>query len=181
LTFPPCFDPTAQFFLQAKLPNGSYVIPSAPNPTGVAPGTAPAPVAVPVVAISRFRENQFNANLDFQLSTNNRFSGKYFDATNPTEQGIFDLFGLANALPVPGFGGSADLNQRVLALDDIHVLSSSMVNDARLVSRPLQLPPRRRSLSARRRSASHHHSAACFPVCRRSPSQTTSISEPTVL
>ena len=131
LTFPPCFDPTAQFFLQAKLPNGSYVIPSAPNPTGVAPGTAPAPVAVPVVAISRFRENQFNANLDFQLSTNNRFSGKYFDATNPTEQGMFDLFGLANALPVPGFGGSADLNQRVLALDDIHVLSSSMVNDAR--------------------------------------------------
>lgn len=130
LTFPPCFDPTAQFLLQAKLPNGSYVIPSAPNPTGVAPGTVPAPVAVPVVAISRFRENQFNASLDFQLSTNNRFSAKYFDATNPTAQGMFDLFGLANALPVPGFGGSADLNQRVLALDDIHVISSSLVNDA---------------------------------------------------
>ena len=33
-TFPACFNPTAQFLLQAKLPNGSYVIPSAPNPNG---------------------------------------------------------------------------------------------------------------------------------------------------
>lgn len=131
LTFPPCFDPTAQFLLQAKLPDGSYVIPSAPNPSSVALGTVPLPVAAPVVAISRFRENQFNTNLDFQLSSANRFSAKYFDATNPTLQGMFDLFGLANALPVPGFGGTADLNQRVLALDDIHVLSTSMVNDAR--------------------------------------------------
>jgi Carboxypeptidase regulatory-like domain/TonB-dependent Receptor Plug Domain/TonB dependent receptor len=131
LTFPPCFDPTAQFLLQAKLPDGSYVIPSAPNPSAPAPGTAPAPVAVPVVAISRFRENQFNANLDFQLSTANRFSAKYFDSTNPTAQGLFDLFGLANSLPVPGFGGTADLNQRVLSLDDIHVISPAMANDAR--------------------------------------------------
>ncbi len=131
LTFPPCFDPTAQFLLQAKLPNGSYVIPSAPHPTAVAFGTVPAPVAVPVVGISRFRENQFNANLDFQLSGANRLSAKVFAASNPTTQGLFDLFGLANALPVPGFGGTADLNQRVWSLDDIHVISPSMVNDAR--------------------------------------------------
>ena len=131
LTFPPCFDPTAQFLLRAKLPNGSYVIPSAPHPTNVAPGTVPAPVAVPVVAISRFHEDQFNANLDFQLSAANRLSAKVFAATNPTSQGLFDLFGLANALPVPGFGGTADLNQRVFSLDDVHVISSSMVNDAR--------------------------------------------------
>lgn len=131
LTFPPCFDPTAQFLLQAKLPNGAYVIPSALNPSSVALGTVPSPVAVPVVAISRFRENQFNANLDVQLSSANRFSAKFFDATNPTLQGLFDLFGLANALPAPGFGGTADLNQRVLALDDLHVISTSMVNDAR--------------------------------------------------
>lgn len=131
LTFPPCFDPTAQFLLQAKLPNGQYVIPSAPVPTAVAPGTVPTPVAVPVVAISRFHENQFNADLDFQLSSANRLSAKVFAASNPTVQGLFDLFGLANSLPVPGFGGTADLNQRVWSLDDTHVISSSMVNDAR--------------------------------------------------
>lgn len=131
LTFPPCFDPTAQFLLQAKLPNGSYIIPSAPNPVSVAPGTIPLPVAVPVVGISRFHENQFNANLDFQLSAANRLSAKVFAASNPTFQGLFNLFGLANALPTPGFGGTADLNQRVWSVDDLHVVSTSMVNDAR--------------------------------------------------
>lgn len=130
-TFPACFDPTAQFLLQAKLPNGSYVIPSAPHPTTVAPGSVPQPVAVPVVANSKFREDQFNTNLDLKLSEANRFSAKFFAANNPATQGLFNLFGLANALPVPGFGGTANLNQRVLSLDDIHVVSAHMVNDAR--------------------------------------------------
>ncbi|MGB9431341.1 MAG: TonB-dependent receptor, partial [Candidatus Acidiferrum sp.] len=131
LTIPACFDPTAQFLLQAKLPNGSYVIPSAPHPTTVAPGSVPQPVAVPVVATSRFREDQFNTNLDFQLSTANRVSAKFFAANNPETQGLFNLFGLANALPVPGFGGTANLNQRVLALEDTDVITSRWVNDFR--------------------------------------------------
>lgn len=126
LCLPACLSPTAQFLLQAKLPNGSYVIPSAPNPS-----TSNAPVAVPVVAVSKFREDQFNTNLDFQLTAKNRFSGKFFGANNPALQGLFDLFGLANALPVPGFGGTANLNQRVLSLDDTDVLTSHVVNDAR--------------------------------------------------
>jgi len=128
--FVPCFDPTAQFLLQAKLSNGSYVIPSAPNPTAPAPGTLPSPVAVPVVGASKFREDQFNTNLDLQLSAANRFSAKFFAANNPATQGLFNLFGLANALPVPGFGGTANLNQRVLSLDDIHLISSHLINDA---------------------------------------------------
>ena len=130
-TVPACFDPTAQFLLQAKLPNGSYVIPSAPHPTAVAPGAVPQPVAVPVVANSIFRENQFNTNLDFKITAENRFSAKFFAANNPELQGLFNLFGLSNALPVPGFGGTADLNQRVLALEDIDAIISHLVNDFR--------------------------------------------------
>ncbi|MBV8672529.1 MAG: carboxypeptidase regulatory-like domain-containing protein [Acidobacteriaceae bacterium] len=131
LTFPPCFHPTAKFLLQAKLPNGGYVIPSAPHPVSVAAGSVPQPEATPVVGISRYTENQYNTNLDFQISQANRFSGKFFEADNPTLQALFNLFGLSNALPVPGFGGTADLNQRVLALDDTHVFSPNLVNDAR--------------------------------------------------
>ena len=131
VTVPACFDPTAQFLLQAKLPNGSYVIPSAPHPTAVAPGAVPQPVAVPVVANSIFRENQFNTNLDFKLSAENRFSAKFFAADNPELQGLFNLFGLSNALPVPGFGGTADLNQRVLALEDTDAINPHLVNDFR--------------------------------------------------
>jgi hypothetical protein len=120
---PSCLAPTAQFFLQAKLPNGAYVIPSAP-----AGGCAQPPCAVPVVAPSKFREDQFNSNLDFQLSAKNRLSAKFFGANNPATQGLFDLFGLANALPLPGFGGTANLNQRVLSVDDTQVISSRVIN-----------------------------------------------------
>ena len=130
-TFPACFDPTAEFLLQAKLPNGAYVIPSAPHPVPVAPGTVPRPVPVPVVANSTFREDQFNTNLDYQATPSNRVSAKFFGANNPALQGLFNLFGFSNALPVPGFGGTANLNQRVVSLDDIDVISSHLVNDAR--------------------------------------------------
>jgi len=119
-------DPTAQFLLQATLPNGQLVIPSAPHPTG-----SIAPVAVPVVGISRFREDQFNTNLDFKLSAANRLSAKFFWADNPETQGLFNSFGLANALPVPGFGAVVSFNQRVLSIDDTHVISSNLLNDLR--------------------------------------------------
>ena len=124
------FNPTADFLLKAKLANGQYVIPSAPNPVAN-PGGPATPVMAPVVAISRFREDQFNTNLDYQLSTNDRLSAKFFAANNPETQGLFNLFGLANALPVPGFGGTANLNQRVLALDETHVFTPHVINDAR--------------------------------------------------
>ena len=121
-----CLSPTAQFLLQATLPNGAYVIPSAPHPTA-----SNAPVPVPVVANSTFREDQFNTNLDFQVNSANRLSAKFFSANNPATQGLFNLFGLANSLPVPGFGGTANLNQRLLSVDDVHVFSATLVNDAR--------------------------------------------------
>jgi hypothetical protein len=121
-------DPTAQFLLQATLPNGSFVIPSAPS--NCVP-TVENTCTVPVVAVSTFHEDQLNTNLDFQVTQTNRLSAKLFAANNPTLQGLFDLFGLANALPVPGFGGTADLNQRVLSFEDTQVVSAHVVNEAR--------------------------------------------------
>ncbi len=118
---------TADFLLKAILSNGQFVLPSAPANCVPVGGVCSAPV----VAVSKFREDQFNANLDFQLSSANRLSAKFFGANNPATQGLFNLFGLANALPVPGFGGTANLNQRVLSIDDTHVVSAHVVNDAR--------------------------------------------------
>jgi hypothetical protein len=117
----------ADFLLKATLPNGQLVIPSAPSNCVPANGTCNAPV----VGVSKFREDQINSNLDFQLSSKNRLSAKFFGANNPATQALFNLFGLANALPVPGFGGTANLNQRVLSLDDTHIVSSHIVNDLR--------------------------------------------------
>jgi hypothetical protein len=126
-----CLSPTATFLLQSKLPNGQYIIPSAPNPVGIpAAGRAPY-VSVPVVGISRFREDQFNTNLDVKLTDKNRLSGKFFWADNPELQALYNSFGLGNALPVPGFGANANFNQRVLSVDDIHIFSPTLVNDMR--------------------------------------------------
>ena len=126
-TTPSCLSPTAQFLLQATLPNGSYVIPSAPSNCVPVDGTC----TTPVVGTSKFREDQINTNLDLQLTSKNRLSAKFFGANNPATQALFNLFGLANALPVPGFGGTANLNQRVLSVDDTYILSSHSVNDLR--------------------------------------------------
>ena len=127
-----CLDPTAITLLQAKLPNGQFVIPSAPRPVPIpATATPVVPVPVPVVGISRFRENQINTNLDFKLSSANRLSLKFFGADNPETQALFNSFGLSNALPVPGFGANVNFNQRVLSADDIHLLSPALVNDFR--------------------------------------------------
>ena len=127
-----CFDPTAQFLLQAKLPGGQYVIPSAPYPVAIpADGTPAAPVAVPVLATSRFREDQFNANFDFSLSSANRLSIKGFAANNPEVQGLYNSFGTGNALPVAGFGAAATFDQRVLSADDTHAIGPSLLNDFR--------------------------------------------------
>jgi hypothetical protein len=127
-----CLSPTATFLLQAKLPNGQYILPSAPHPVAI-PGAGPAGyVPVPVVGISRFRENQFNTNLDLKLSESNRLSGKFFWADNPELQALYNSFGLGNTLPVPGFGANTNFNQRVLSVDDIHIFSPALVNDARV-------------------------------------------------
>jgi hypothetical protein len=127
-----CFSPTAQALLQAKLPDGRFVIPSAPHPVPVpAGGTPAAPVAVPVVAISLFREDQLNANLDVALSRANRLSLKAFGADNPETQGLYNSFGTGNALPVAGFGSTGKFDQRVLAADDTHAFKGSLLNDFR--------------------------------------------------
>ncbi|HUC42291.1 MAG TPA: carboxypeptidase-like regulatory domain-containing protein [Candidatus Micrarchaeaceae archaeon] len=123
----PAIDPTALFLLQAQLPNGQFVIPSAP------PGSNPAALAVaaPVAGISRFREDQFNANADLKLTEADRLSEKFFWANNPETQALFNSFGLANSLPVPGFGAQVNFNQRVLSIDETHVFSSTLLNDFR--------------------------------------------------
>ncbi len=118
-------NPMADFLLMATLPNGQLVLPSAPSNCVPVDGFCNAPV----VGISKFREDQLNGNLDFQLSNKNRLSAKFFGANNPATQALFNLFGLTNALPVPGFGGTANLNQRVLSVDDTYLVTQQIVNN----------------------------------------------------
>ncbi len=104
--------------LNAKLPNGQFAIPSAATPSGV----------TPISAVSRFREDQFNINLDHRLSDRDSLSGKFFFATNPTFQALFSFAGLFNANQLPGFGGNLENEQRLLSLDETHIFSPTLIN-----------------------------------------------------
>lgn len=106
--------------LNARLPNGQFAIPSSTNPAG--------PTAVS--GISRFREDQFNANLDAQLTVNNKLSGKFFFSHAPAFQALFSFVGI-NPFQVPGYGGDFELGHRVFSLADTHVFGSNAVNEVR--------------------------------------------------
>ncbi len=124
----PVINSTALFLLQAKLPDGSFAIPSAPGGTTISPNTA---VPTPVTGLSKFREYQLNTNLEFQVVQANRITAKFFGANNPAKQALFNSFGTGNALPLPGFGAFVDFKQRLISVADTHVFSPTLLNDAR--------------------------------------------------
>lgn len=133
-------NPVALAILNARLPDGSFAIPSA-NPNGTATGCQLAllgnnpnrcPISTPQTGLSRFRENQFNGNLDFNLSDNHSLSSKLFFADNPTTQANYNFAGLGNGSnQLIGFGGDLAIKQTLYTLTDTYVFNSNISNQAR--------------------------------------------------
>jgi hypothetical protein len=122
-TFGVAPNPIAVTILNAKLPNGQFVIPSAATPSGL----------TPISAVSRFTENQFNANFDLRLSNNHTISSKNFSARNPTTQANFNFAALGNGpTQLPGAGADLFLLQTLISLTDTYVINQNLVNQARL-------------------------------------------------
>ncbi len=119
--------PIAAKILQAKLANGTYLFPS--SQVSAATNT---PVATTIPAVSKFREDQGNANLDFKLSNANHLSLKAFAANNPTTQALYSFAGVGNALQTPGSPTSFNMHQRVFVASDTHIINSHMLNEARV-------------------------------------------------
>ena len=108
--------------LNARLPNGQFAIPTAATASGL----------TPISGLSRFRENQFNANFDWRLSDNHTISSKNFFASNPTFQSNYNFAGLGNGVTqLPGTGGSLDIIQDLNSITDTYVFSPNVVNQAR--------------------------------------------------
>ncbi len=115
-------NPVIVSILNAKLPNGQFAIPSAATATGL----------TPISGLSRFRENQFNANFDWRLSDKHTISSKNFFASNPTFQANYNFAGLGNGVTqLPGTGGSLDIIQDLNSITDTYVISPKIVNQAR--------------------------------------------------
>ena len=136
-------DPVAALALQTTLPNGQYMIPSAPGvtttglnaagaacPTG-ASWTNPGTVLATIPSISTYKEDQFNTNLDIKLTNANRFFAKYFQAFNRENQALYDQFGDGNALQAPGWPTEEDIYQRVLSAGVSSVISNHLLNEVK--------------------------------------------------
>jgi hypothetical protein len=106
--------PAALALLNVKLANGQFLIPT-PQADGRYSGSTP----------SRYREDQFNANVDFRLNEQNWLAAKFFFSNAPSTLALFG----AN---VPGFGAEQKNNNRIISLQDVHIFSSRVINEARL-------------------------------------------------
>lgn len=119
--------------LNARLPTGQFAIPSSettarpPNCTAVNVNLCP--VTVQQSGVSRFRENQFNANGDFVFADNHTLTAKFFVADNPTVQANYNFAGLGNGeRQLVGFGGDLTIKQKLYSITDTYIFSPNIVN-----------------------------------------------------
>jgi hypothetical protein len=111
----PSINPVSLALLNAKLPNGKFLIPT-PQADGRYVG----------VDVSTYREDQFNINADHQLGPADRLSVKFFYSNAPQFMAMPD--GGAN---VPGFGADRKQDNRLLSIQYVRAFSSHTVNEAR--------------------------------------------------
>ncbi|HZW96667.1 MAG TPA: carboxypeptidase-like regulatory domain-containing protein, partial [Candidatus Eremiobacteraceae bacterium] len=113
-------DPTALAVLNAKLPNGQFVIPAPQNAAGTVAFSSPCP----------YSENQFVSNLDFYHTEKSHFSGKFF-FSNSSQTGAFPGNNvLAGPVTVPGFPQNTDDQFRDFSLTHTYTFNDHLINQA---------------------------------------------------
>ncbi|HWY68358.1 MAG TPA: TonB-dependent receptor [Terriglobales bacterium] len=112
-------DPAALALLNAKLPNGTFVI---PTPAADGRFTASSP--------SSFQEDQFNTNFDYDFGPKDTLWAKFFFSTISQVSALPSFKGTGPN--VSGFGTDGLFNNRLIALQQMHAFSSSLINEVRL-------------------------------------------------
>lgn len=107
--------PISLFLLNARLPTGELLIPT-PQTGSRYSGSS----------VSSFREQQFNANLDFRISSRNFLTAKVFFAHSP------QIVARSGASNVPGFPIEQKLNNLVVSIQDLGIINSNVTNEARI-------------------------------------------------
>jgi len=115
-TLPAIFiHPVALALLNAKLPGGQFLIPT-PQADGRYSGSA----------ISNYREDQFNANVDYRVGEKDWLAMKFFFSNAPQFAAL-----PGNAANVPGFGADRKNDNRLFSVQNIHTFGARTVNEAR--------------------------------------------------
>jgi hypothetical protein len=108
-------NPVALALLNTRLPDGQFLIPT-PQSDGHYSGSA----------ISSYREDQFNGNLDYTFNERDRLALRFFFSNAP--QFLALPSGGAN---VPGFGADQKQDNRLISIQSVHIFSARTVNEAR--------------------------------------------------
>jgi hypothetical protein len=108
--------PSALALLNTKLPDGRFLIPT-PQADGRYSGSA----------ISTYREDQFNANIDYRIRENDWLAVKFFFSKAPQFAALPN-----NAANVPGFGAVAKNDNRLFSVQNIHTFDAMTVNETRV-------------------------------------------------
>ena len=128
-TLPACItaaqvDPVALAILQAKLPNGQFVVPSASifdlGRIGALGGNAE-----DVGPASTFKADQVNGNVDYIFSTKDRIAAKYYFQNDPSTS----PFAVSQ---VQGFAQSLKAGSQVFSLDNTTVLTPNTTWEQRV-------------------------------------------------
>ncbi len=112
-------NPVALNLLNAKLPNGQFLIPTPNAANGTYTGTTP----------SVFNENQFNANFDYRFDDNNTVSIKSFFSNAPQTLVLPSFLG--GGPNVPGYGNFQQNNNRLISAQYVHIFSPNVFNELR--------------------------------------------------
>lgn len=112
-------DPASLALLNAKLPNGQFLIPT-PQLNGLYSASS----------LSTFQEDQFNANADLRLSGHNSLAAKFFFANTSQFLALPSFRG--SGPNVPGFGTDQTFNNRLIAIQDFQSFSPTLTNEIRV-------------------------------------------------
>jgi hypothetical protein len=111
----PSINPSALALLNVRLSNGQFLIPT-PQVNGRYSGSA----------VSIYREDQFNTNVDYRINENNWLALKFFYLNSPTTLALF------TGVNVPGFPAEQKAGTRLISLQDVHTFSANVINEVRI-------------------------------------------------
>jgi hypothetical protein len=109
-------NPVALRLLNAKNPDGTFIIPS--------PQTSGGGVNYTAVLPGRYNEDQFNTNVDVTLRPPDHLSVKFFYSNSNQDVPFFGA-------TVPGFPALRSFENRLLAITETHIFSSRTINHFR--------------------------------------------------
>jgi hypothetical protein len=113
--------PVTAYLFNATLPNGQYLLPT-PQITNPALAKQLGYDVLEQGPNAQSSLNQGIANIDYQLSSNNRLTGKYFGQNNPTST----PFGPITYASTLGFPQTLSAGSQLVAIEDTTILSPNM-------------------------------------------------------